>query len=261
MVGVDVSITDYAEVTRCVIDAARDGRSLVVGACAVHTVIEALRDPVFAAVLNSFDILTPDGQPLRWGLRWTGQAALRRRVYGPRLTFDVCREAGAARLPVYLYGGRRPVVEAMAGRLTERLPALEIAGTHTGRFRPLTAGEIESDAAEILASGARIVFVGMGSPRQEWWIHHMRHRIGMPLLAVGAAFDFHAGLLAQAPPWMQDRGLEWLFRLSREPRRLWRRYLFQTPRYLPHIAAQALGLRDYPVAVDLGGADDRPCPG
>lgn len=261
ILGIDISITDYGEVTDCVIDAAREPRSLTVAACAVHTVIEARRDPVFAAVLNSFDILTPDGQPLRWGLNWTGQAALRERVYGPTLTFEVCRAAGDGRLPVFLYGGKTEVVDAMAARLCERLPRLEVAGTHGGRFRTLTAEEIEADAAEIRDSGARIVLVGMGSPRQEWWIHHMRRRIPCPLIAVGAAFDFHGGTLAQAPPWMQDRGLEWLFRLSREPRRLWRRYLLETPRYLPHIAAQVLGIRDYPASTDLAGADDRPCPG
>ena len=261
LLGVGVSITDYAEVTDCVIDAARTGESLAVAACAVHTVLEARRDPTFAAVLNSFDIVTPDGQPLRWGLRWTGQARLRDRVYGPWLTLDVCREAGAQGLPVFLTGGRAQVLDAMAHRLTERIPSLSIAGTCAGRFRSLEPDEIEADAQQILESGARIVFVGMGSPRQEWWIHHMRTRIARPMIAVGAAFDFHAGLLAQAPPWMQQNGLEWLYRLGREPKRLWRRYLVLTPRYLPHIAAQALGIREYPAPTDLAGADDRPCPG
>jgi exopolysaccharide biosynthesis WecB/TagA/CpsF family protein len=260
LIGVGVSITDYAEVTRCVIDAARERRALKVTACAVHTLMAAREDPTFAAVLNGFDVVAPDGQPVRWGLRWTGQAHLPERVYGPALMLEVCRAAAAASLPIYLYGARADVLGPLSDSLRQEAPGLSIAGARPGRFRPLDRDERERDGDEIERSGARIVFVGMGSPRQEWWIFHMR-RLALPMLAVGAAFDFHAGVVAQAPAWMQRRGLEWLFRLSREPRRLWRRYLLTTPRYLPLVAAQALRLRQFPEPTDLDGAGDRPCPG
>jgi N-acetylglucosaminyldiphosphoundecaprenol N-acetyl-beta-D-mannosaminyltransferase len=261
ILGVGISITNYADVTACVLEAARARRRLLVSACSVHGLIEASDDPVFAAVMNEFDIVTPDGQPVRWGLSWTRQAQLRERVYGPTLTLRVCEAAASAGLPVFLYGSRPETMRLMAARLRERIPGLEVAGTRAGRFRPLSEAEQAEDAAEILASGARIVFVGMGAPRQDWWIFHMRERIPLPMLAVGAAFDFHAGLLAQAPPIMGDHGLEWLFRLTREPKRLWRRYLTITPRYLPMIAQQALGTRSYPKRTDLDGAALRPCPG
>jgi len=260
ILGVGVSVTDYAEVVRCVLDAARAGRSLLLTASDVHVIVQALRDPAFAAALNAFDIVTPDGQPVRWGMRWTGQADLADRVYGPTLMLRVC-EAAQDELPIYLYGSRAETLDRLRERLLERFPRLRIAGVHAGRFRPLSAEEQVKDAQAIVASGARITFVGMGCPRQEWWVFHMRERIPMPLLAVGAGFDFHAGLVQQAPPWMQARGLEWLFRLSREPTRLWHRYLVLTPRYLPLITAQALGLRRFPHHTDLSDAARRPCPG
>lgn len=261
ILGVGVSITDYADVTRCVIEAARAQRRLLVSACDVHEIIEAIDDPVFAAVLNEFDIVTPDGQPVRWGLRWTRQARLRERVYGPTLTLHVCQAAARAGLPIYLYGSRSTTLRLLAARLSERIPGLQVAGSRAGRFRPLTEAEKTDDAADIVASGARVVFVGMGCPRQDWWIFHMRDRVALPMLAVGAAFDFHAGLVEQAPPILQDAGLEWLFRLAREPKRLWRRYVMMTPRYLPMIAQQALGTRDYPKRTELADAAQRPCPG
>ena len=219
IVGVDVSITDYAEVVRCVIGAAKERRSLLLTAADVHMIIQARRDPAYAAALNAFDIVTPDGQPVRWGLALTGQGRLDDRVYGPTLMLHVCASAAREGLPIFLYGSRQETLEQLASRLREREPNLVIAGTRAGRFRPLTIAEQEQDAREIMHSGAAIVFVGMGCPRQEWWVFHMRHRISVPMLAVGAAFDFHAGLVAQAPGFMQERGLEWAFRLRREPTR------------------------------------------
>ena len=261
ILGVGVSVTDYAEVVRCVIEAGAAQRPLLVNACSVHNLIEAIDDPSLAAALNRFDIVAPDGQPVRWGLNWTRQAQLTERVYGPTLTLHVCEAAAREGLPIYLYGSRQYTLDKLSERLHDRFPSLAIAGMRAGRFRALTREEAEADAAAIRSSGARVVFVGMGCPRQDWWIFHMRKRIPLPMLAVGAAFDFHAGLVQQAPPALQRAGLEWLFRLSREPTRLWRRYLTITPRYLPLIATQALGLRDYPVRTDLREADTRPCPG
>jgi exopolysaccharide biosynthesis WecB/TagA/CpsF family protein len=261
ILGVGISLTDYAEVVRCVLDAARAPRPLLVNACSVHNLIEAIDDPSLAAALNRFDIVAPDGQPVRWGLAWTRQARLAERVYGPTLTLHVCEAAAREALPIYLYGSRERTLAKLSERLRERFPGLSIAGAQPGRFRPLLPEEAEADAAAIRGSGARIVLVGMGCPRQDWWVFHMRKRIPLPMLAVGAAFDFHAGLVPQAPPLLQRAGLEWAYRLSREPSRLWRRYLTVTPRYLPLIASQALGLRAFPVRTDLHEADARPCPG
>lgn len=261
ILGVQVSITDYAAVTCAVIEAARERRSLTVAATDVHSLIEAQDDRDYAAALNSFDVVAPDGQPLRWGMRLTGQAALADRVYGPTLMLHVCEAAAREHLSVYLYGSTEAVLISLEARLRERLPALTIAGRRGGRFRPLTEHEQDDDARAIRDSGAAIVFVGMGCPKQEWWLFHMRERVDLPLLAVGAAFDLHAGRVKQAPPWMQARGLEWLFRLAHEPRRLSRRYLLQTPRYLPLLAAQALGLHVFRAPTDLSRAKRRECPG
>lgn len=257
----DISVTDYAEVVRCVLAAAAANRPLLVAASDVHMLIQARRDPAFAAALNAFDIVVPDGQPVRWGLRLAQHANLRERVYGPTLMLEVCAAAARAGLPVFLYGGRTDVLARLRGRLLARFQGLQIAGAIAGRFRPLTRAEQEQDARAVTDSGARVAFIGMGCPRQEWWTFHMRERISMPLLAVGAAFDFHAGLVSQAPRWMQSRGLEWLYRLAADPKRLWRRYIFLTPRYIPLITAQALGIYDFPRHTDLREAKTRACPG
>jgi N-acetylglucosaminyldiphosphoundecaprenol N-acetyl-beta-D-mannosaminyltransferase len=261
ILGVGISVTTYDEVVDHVLDAARAQRSLLVNACSVHNLIEAIDDRALAAVLNHFDIVAPDGQPVRWGLRWTRQAKLDDRVYGPTLMLQLCAAAARTGLPIYLYGSREHTLELLRARLQQRFAGLRIAGQRAGRFRPLSEAEVEEDARDIVDSGARIVFVGMGCPRQDFWIFHMRHRISLPLLAVGAAFDFHAGSVPQAPEIMQRHGLEWLYRLSREPKRLWRRYLTITPRYLPLIASQTLGLREFPVHSELKEAESRPCPG
>ena len=261
ILGVGISVTNYAEVVEHVIAAANERRSLLVSACAVHVVMAAVDDPAFAAALNHFDIVAPDGQPVRWGLSWTRQAKLRERVYGPTLMHEICQAAASAKLPIYLYGSRERTLQLLAARLPTLAKGLRIAGWRAGRFRPLSTAEQASDARAIAESGARIVFVGMGAPRQEWWLFHMRERVQLPMLAVGAAFDFHAGLLAQAPTILQNAGLEWLFRLTREPARLWRRYLTVTPRYLPLIATQALGLREFAQNTALDAASKRPCPG
>jgi exopolysaccharide biosynthesis WecB/TagA/CpsF family protein len=256
-----VSITRYDEVVEAVIGAARAMESLLVTAADVHQLMQARRDPLYAAVVNSFDLVTPDGQPVRWGMRWTRQAQLAERVYGPTLMLRVCAAACTENLPVFFYGSREETLRRLTRSLQARFPDLTIAGQRMGRFRPLTPSEQEADAEAIRASGARVVFVGMGCPRQEWWAFHMRERLSMPVITVGAAFDFHAGIVQQAPEFMQRHGLEWLFRLSREPRRLWHRYLVLNPQYLPLVVAQALKLRRFACATDLRGARERPCPG
>jgi exopolysaccharide biosynthesis WecB/TagA/CpsF family protein len=230
--GVLVSATTYDEVAGSVCEAALARRSAMVAATCAHGLTLAAADPEFRRTLNDFEIVTPDGQPVRWALNLLHGARLRERVYGPTLMLRVCEAAAAADIPVFLYGSRPEVVVRLAQRLRTRMPNLRIAGRRSPPFRPLTQEEDESDVEAIRASGAGIVFVALGCPRQEVWAHQHRERIGRPIVCVGAAFDFHAGTLRQAPEWMQARGLEWLFRLFMEPRRLWRRYVDYVPRFM-----------------------------
>jgi exopolysaccharide biosynthesis WecB/TagA/CpsF family protein len=174
-------------------------------------------------------MLTPDGQPVRWGLNLLHDLALRERVYGPSLMLRVCEAAVQAQLSVYLYGGRPDVLQRLVRRLPQLVPGLQIAGFCSPPFRALSHDEDEADIQAIRDSGARILFVGLGCPRQEQWAYAHRSQLDLPIVCVGAAFDFHAGVLRQAPPWMQAHGLEWFFRLLMEPRRLWRRYTKHIP--------------------------------
>jgi exopolysaccharide biosynthesis WecB/TagA/CpsF family protein len=254
-------MTDYAEVTHLVLAAAQSGRPLLVTACAVHGLVSGYLDKDLGSALNTFDVVAPDGQPLRWGLRWTNQALLGDRVYGPELMVQTCQAAELHHLPVFLFGSTRETLQALKAKLLTRFPRLVLAGTQASRFRPSDKSEQEQDAETIVRSGARIVFVGLGCPRQEWWVFHQRRRVPLPMLAVGAAFDIHAGRLPQAPAWMQRRGLEWLYRLAVEPRRLWRRYLGLNSLYLLLIGLQALHLRSFPSPNDTTSASQRDCPG
>lgn len=261
LLGVLVSATDYAEATRCVIAAARERRPLGVSAAAVHAIMEGHLDPDFGAALNRLDLVVPDGQPVRWGLSLTGQARLRDRVYGPTLMLHVCEAAAREGLPLFFYGSTRETLERLTANLCRRVPGLQVAGSQPSRFRDATPDEQAADAAAIVNSGARITFVGLGCPRQEWWVFHQLVRLSMPVLAVGAAFDFHAGVLPQAPPWMQRCGLEWMFRLRQEPRRLWRRYLALNPLYLLRLGQQMRWPDRFVPNTDARSARRRACPG
>jgi N-acetylglucosaminyldiphosphoundecaprenol N-acetyl-beta-D-mannosaminyltransferase len=194
-------------------------------------VMEAFDDPDFQSIVNQADRVTPDGVPLVWALRWLGVPGAQR-VYGPTLLPHVCSLAAQRGLSVGFYGGSPEVVDEMVRRLTERNPQLDVAFRHAPPFRPLTPEEDERVIEEIRASGTQILFVGLGCPKQERWI--ARHSPSLPcvMVGVGAAFDFLAGAKRQAAPWIQRAGLEWLFRLATEPRRLWHRYLYHNPRFL-----------------------------
>ena len=245
VLGVSVSCVDREAATAQVIAAARDRRPLKVTALAVHGVMTGVTDPQHRWRLNHFDLVTPDGQPVRWALNLVHGCGLRERVYGPDLTLDVCAAAAEAGVPVYLYGSRPEVLDALSANLRRKFPKLAIAGRRPSLFRHCTAEEKAAIVEEIRASGAGIVLVGLGCPRQEVFVHEFADDLRMPLLAVGAAFDFHAGLLSQAPRWMQDRGLEWLYRLTREPKRLWRRYLYLNPYFLWLLGQQWSGIRRF----------------
>lgn len=178
-------------------------------------------------------------------MNWLHRVSLPDRVYGPELTLRVCESASAEGLSIYLYGSRDDVLESFQKNLKRQFPALKIAGSQPSRFRQVTAEEQATIAADIKASGASIVLVGLGCPRQETWIFEYRDLLSMPLMAVGAAFDFHAGTVSQAPSWLQSRGLEWLYRLVQEPRRLWKRYAVTNSLYVLYVALQWARLRTF----------------
>jgi N-acetylglucosaminyldiphosphoundecaprenol N-acetyl-beta-D-mannosaminyltransferase len=232
-------VTDYAAVIEW-IDAmiAADSRGSL-SAAAVHLVMRAQEDDAVREAVLATTLVVPDGQPLVWALRALGHAGATR-VYGPDLMASYCQHAARTGTPAYLYGGRNDAaLVELAVRLRTRYPGLEIVGAHASPFRELSAQEDEADAARIDASGAQVVWVGTGQPRQEQWMARMRARLAAPMLiAVGAAFDFHAGLVPQAPAWMGSHGLEWSYRLAREPRRLWRRYARYNPRFVAAFARQ-----------------------
>lgn len=238
MLGVLVDVVDYQAATERVLASARDGRPLALTALAVHGVMTGVADPAHGARLNAFDLATPDGQPVRWALNLLHGAGLAERVYGPTLTLQVLAGCAAEGLPVYLYGSTEATLDRLVANLADRFPGLRIAGREASKFRAAEPGEETAIADRIRASGARLVLVGLGCPRQEMFAYAMRPLLDAPLLAVGAAFDYHAGLLRTPPAWMQRRGLEWLWRLGLEPRRLWRRYLVLNPAYLARLAAQ-----------------------
>lgn len=243
ILGVNIHAVDYAFAVSRIVEAAQRRMPCAVSALAVHGVMTGFLDPMHARRLNGLDLVVPDGQPVRWALRWLHAQALPDRVYGPELTMR-CAEAFARNdISLYLYGSKPEVLERFAKNLQAKYPGLRIAGMEASKFRKLDEQERQELAARIRDSGAQAVFVGLGCPRQEIWAFEYRELLGMPILAVGAAFDFHAGTLPQAPRAMQDAGLEWLFRLFQEPRRLWQRYLVLNPLYLWNVALQAAGVR------------------
>ncbi len=243
VVGIGVDAIDYDAATEKIIRAAADKRPFAVSALAVHGVMTGALDAVHRHRLNRLDLVAPDGQPVRWAMKWLHNVELPDRVYGPELTLRVCERAAAEGLAVYLYGSRDEVLADLKANLLQKFPDLKIAGSQPSRFRQVTAGEQADIAETIKASGASIVLVGLGCPRQETWVFEYRNLLPMPLLAVGAAFDFHAGVVPQAPAWAQRRGLEWLFRFVREPRRLWKRYTVLNALYVLFVVLQFTKLR------------------
>ena len=234
--GIGVTPTRYAEVVAAVVAAAREHRSLTVTALATHGLMEAVHDGEFGAVVNGLDVVTPDGQPVRWALNALHSAGLSDRVYGPDLMREVLAAMEPAGLTAYFFGSSEQTCRLLVDAVTAQHPGLRVAGWQADRFRAATVEEDAADVQTILRSGADVVFCGRGCPRQERWVHEHRTALPLPTLAVGAAFDYLAGNLARPPAWMQDSGLEWLARLVQEPRRLWRRYLVTNSQFLGHLA-------------------------
>lgn len=242
VLGVLVDALDYDAAIGKVLAAARERRPFALTALAVHGVMTGVNDAVHKARLNALDVVTPDGQPVRWGLTLLHGTRLPDWVSGPELALRVLRRMAREGLAVYLYGSAPQTLDRLAHSLRELFPTLQIAGAEPSKFRLARPGEPVEIAERIVASGARLVLVGLGCPRQEAFVFGMRPLLNVPLMAVGAAFDYHAGLLRPAPTWMQRSGLAWLWRLVREPRRLWRRYLMYNSEYLLLLLAQKLRL-------------------
>lgn len=245
LLGIRISAVDFEAAVARIIDSAKAGQPCAVSALAVHGVMTGVLDPEHRHRLNHLDLVVPDGQPVRWGLNWLHRVGLRKRVDGPSLMLKTCRRAAEEQIPIFLFGGTEEVLDQLAERLLQAAPQLRIAGRRASWFRQLEPAERAELIEEIRASGARITFVGIGCPRQEVWAFELREALSMPILAVGAAFNFHAGQLARAPDFMQRHGLEWLFRLVHEPRRLWQRYLLLNPLYLSLLTLQLTGLRSF----------------
>lgn len=245
ILGVCVSRVDYSTAVEEIILAAKERKNFGVTAIAVHGIMEGFLDYKFAEQLNKFHIVTPDGQPVRWAMNLLGATELRDRVCGPTLMLKICEKAAIEGLPIFLYGSREIVLKKLHKNLLERYPNLIIAGVQSDRFRQATLDEDEADINLINGSGARIVFIGRGCPRQERWIAQHIGRINSVMVAVGAAFDFHAGFLRRAPKILQEFGLEWLFRLFQEPKRLWKRYLLLNSLFIFNFCLQLLKIRKF----------------
>ncbi len=238
--GVKLTPTTYDEATDVILDAA--GRSVpgIVACQAVHGLIDASGDPAFREKSNAFDMIVPDGQPVRWAMNLLHRTKLADRVYGPELMLRLCRRAAEQNVSIYLYGSSPEVIDSLRTKLTAMFPKLRIAGAESPPFRPLSAEEDAEMVRRINRSGAGIVFVALGCPKQDLFAYEHRSSINAVQVCVGAAFDFHTGVKKTAPRWMQRSGLEWLFRLVQEPGRLWRRYLVTNTVFLAKLTAALL---------------------
>jgi N-acetylglucosaminyldiphosphoundecaprenol N-acetyl-beta-D-mannosaminyltransferase len=239
VLDVPLALTDYERVLdwiESMIEARERGYVCV---CNVHTVMASQEDPELRSALLASAMNVPDGQPLVWAINSLGHS-LAGRVYGPELMSRSCARSAVTSRRLYLYGGRNQgALVQLALNLRQRNPGVKIVGGYSPPHRLLTEEEEAAVAEEINRSRADVVWVGIGVPKQEKWMARMRQRLDAPVLVgVGAAFDFHAGLVPQAPNWIQEAGLEWAYRLAHEPRRLWRRYMRYNPRFLSAFGRQ-----------------------
>lgn len=248
VLGVGISVIDQARARETLFDAVRRGERGYVAVTGVHGVSEAQDDPEFRRMLNNALLCTPDGMPMVWMGRLQGHRAISR-VYGPDLMLNICEHSAAAGFTHFLYGGAEGVADRLADTLRKRFPGLQIRGTYTPPFRSLNDEELAGLQKRVAATKPDFFWVGLSTPKQE---RFMAEHLGvLPdtkiLLGVGAAFDLLTGRVRQAPRWMQRTGLEWLFRLTQEPRRLARRYVVNNPLFVARAAAQLIGLRSYPL--------------
>ena len=242
ILGTRVDATTYSRVIEMVQDWSAGQQSRYVCAANVHMLMEAIDSTEYRQIVNSADLVTADGMPLVWMMRLKGQRD-QPRVYGPTLMLHVLEVAARERISVGFYGGAPEILEALLRRMQARYVGLNVAFSCSPPFRAISQEEDRAIVEQFNQSGARILFVGLGCPKQEIWMAEHRGKVNAVMLGVGAAFDFHSGLKPQAPDWLQSIGLEWLFRLFTEPRRLWKRYLYYNPRFVLLAVADLLGLK------------------
>ena len=245
LLGVNITATDYQRSVDRIIESAKSRQTLGVSALAVHGVMTGVMDDKHRHRLNDLEMIVPDGQPVRWAINLLHGQQLRDRVYGPNLMLKTCEAAALHGIPIFLFGGKQELLDRLEGELIKQFPDLIVADTLPSKFRRVSQQEKMEIIQEINSSGAGITFVGLGCPRQEVWTYEFKDHLKMPVLAVGAAFNFHAGLLDQAPEFFQNWGLEWLYRLMKEPVRLWQRYLLLNPYYVLLVSLQMLGIRKF----------------
>ena len=239
ILGVLVDAIASQEAVDEIISAERERRAFAVSALAVHGVMTGFLDAEQRYRLNSLDLALPDGQPVRWALNILYGARLSATVRGTDLTLRLLSAAADSEVPVFFYGSRPQTLDRIENELSKRFPRLVIAGCEPSQFRSIPLHEVQAIANRILSSGARLVFVGLGCPRQEAFVYELRNHLPIPLIAVGAAFDYVAGTLPEPPLAVRRRGFEWAWRLVHEPRRLWRRYLLLNPAYAVALTLQA----------------------
>ncbi len=240
LLDTQVNITSYSNAAVDAMQWATRNESRYICIANVHMLMEAHDSTDFRKVVNEADLVTPDGMPLVCMMRLKG-ARHQQRVYGPTLMLHVLNEAARQKIPVGFYGGAPEVLDALIERMRARYEGLNITFSCSPPFREMTLEEDAKVIEQFNQSGARILFVGLGCPKQEIWMAEHRGKVHAVMLGVGAAFDFHAGTKRQAPAWMQSVGLEWLFRLYTEPHRLWKRYLYHNPRFAILAVADLLG--------------------
>lgn len=234
--GVNLSVTHYEDAVERILDAAKNSQSFAMSALATHGLMEAAHDPEFADVVNSLDLVTPDGQPVRWAMNLLHGTGLTERVYGPDLTWMVCGAAADAGIGIYLFGSTPETCDKFVASILDEWPHAIISDVQPDRFREASPEEDATDIARINASGAGVVLVGRGCPRQERWVAAHKGQVNAAMLAVGAAFDYHAGTLRKPPAMLQRLGLEWAWRLALEPRRLFKRYAVTNSQYVALLA-------------------------
>lgn len=211
----------------------------------MHGVMEARDDPAFKDILNSADLVVPDGMPLVWLGRLRG-FTLPRRVYGPEFMWNFCKQTAPKGYRHFFYGGQPGVPERLAELFRQKFCGLQVAGAYSPPFHALSPQEDEEVVAMINRAAADVLWVGLSTPKQERWMHEHRMRLKVPVVVgVGAAFDIHSGMKRQAPVFMREHGLEWLFRLFQEPRRLWKRYLVHGSEFTVCLALETLRLKKF----------------
>jgi N-acetylglucosaminyldiphosphoundecaprenol N-acetyl-beta-D-mannosaminyltransferase len=248
VLGVGVSAINLPQAVELILQAVQQKRKGYVGVTGVHGVMEARSDEGFRRILNGALLNTPDGMPMSWVGRLQGFRQMDR-VYGPDLLLALAGKTSDGGVRHFFYGGAPGIAEKLKSTLEMRFPGLSVVGTYTPPFRPLSSREEEELLQQLVESSADICWVGLSTPKQERFMAAYLPRLPVTIMiGVGAAFDIHSGKIKQAPLWMQRRGLEWLFRLIQEPKRLWKRYLINNPLFVMRIIAQLTKIKAYSIS-------------